>query len=307
MRASKRWSITTRAAPGGTWSRPSKETLKDVEVYAGDITDPWSVRTAVKGSDTVFHLAALIGIPLLLSCAPKLRFHQHQRHLERSSGRARLRRRERKAVHTSTSETYGTALYTPIDERNIRFRASPPIRRAKSEPIRSPKVFISHFKFRSPPSVRSVLYGPRQSARAVIPTVISQILSGSKNIRLGSLSPVRHFTYVQDTVSGFLAVGISEKSIGQVTNIGSGKGITIGDTVSKIIRLIGNARSPSRLADQKRVRPEHSEVMELLCNFEKAKSLLGWEPKFSFEDGLKETIALFEKNIGLYKSDIYNV
>lgn len=289
----------------GSWGNlefAPKDTLKEVEVYLGDITDPWSVRRAVQGSDTVFHLAALIGIPYS--------YHAPQSYVSTNiNGTLNVLQAARdsnvsKVVHTSTSETYGTALYTPIDEKHPLQGQSP----YSASKIGADKIAESFYlSFQVPvATIRPFnTFGPRQSARAVIPTVISQILSGSKSIRLGSLSPIRDFTYVQDTVSGFLAVASSEKSVGQVTNVGSGKGITIGDTVSRIIHLIG--REVSIETDENRVRPEQSEVMELLCHREKAKTLLGWEPKVSFDDGLKETIGFIEKNLGLYRPDIYNV
>jgi nucleoside-diphosphate-sugar epimerase len=209
-----------------------------------------------------------------------------------------------KVVHTSTSETYGTALYTPIDEQHPLQGQSP----YSASKIGADKLAESFYLSFGVPvaTIRPFnVFGPRQSARAVIPTVISQVLSGQKRIRLGSLSPIRDFTYVQDTVSGFLAVASSDKTSGEVINIGSGTAVTIGETAEQIIRLIGKEASIE--VEGKRIRPEESEVMELLCNNAKAKQLLGWEPTISFQDGLQRVIAFVEANLGLYKPDIYNV
>jgi NAD dependent epimerase/dehydratase len=275
---------------------------KEIEVYAGDVTDASSVRTAVQNCEVVFHLAALIGIPYSY-LAP------HSYVATNITGTVNVLTAARelavaKVVHTSTSETYGTALYTPIDEKHPLQGQSP----YSASKIGADKIAESFYLSFGVPvaTIRPFnVFGPRQSARAVIPTVIAQVLNGQKRIRLGSLSPIRDFTYVQDTVSGFLAVASSEKASGEVINIGSGTAVTIGETAEHIIRLLG--KEVSIEVETKRIRPEGSEVMELLCNNAKAKQLLGWEPTISFKDGLQRVITFVEANLGLYKPDIYNV
>jgi NAD dependent epimerase/dehydratase len=289
----------------GSWGNLDfldQEIRKEMEVYAGDVTDSLSVRTAVQGCEVVFHLAALIGIPYSY-LAP------HSYVATNITGTVNVLSAARelgvtKVVHTSTSETYGTALYTPIDEKHPLQGQSP----YSASKIGADKIAESFYLSFGVPvaTIRPFhVFGPRQSARAVIPTVISQVLSGHQRIRLGSLSPIRDFTYVEDTVSGFLAVAGSDKTSGEVVNIGSGTAVTIGETAEQIIRLIG--KDASIEVDTKRVRPEGSEVMELLCNNAKAKQLLGWEPTISFKDGLQRVITFVEANLGLYKPDIYNV
>lgn len=289
----------------GSWGNLDfldQEIRNEIEVYAGDVTDSLSVRTAVQGCEVVFHLAALIGIPYSY-LAP------HSYVATNITGTVNVLSAARelgvtKVVHTSTSETYGTALYTPIDEQHPLQGQSP----YSASKIGADKIAESFYLSFGVPvaTIRPFnVFGPRQSARAVIPTVISQVLSGQKRIRLGSLSPIRDFTYVEDTVSGFLAVASSDKTSGEVVNIGSGTAVTIGETAEQIIRLIG--KDASIEVDPRRVRPEGSEVMELLCNNAKAKQLLGWEPRISFKDGLQRVITFVAANLGLYKPDIYNV
>jgi NAD dependent epimerase/dehydratase len=289
----------------GSWGNLEfvpKDVRNNIEVYAGDVTDSSSVRTAVQGCEMVFHLAALIGIPYSY-LAPQSYVATNIMGTVNVLNAAR-EFSVAKVVHTSTSETYGTAIYTPVDEKHPLQGQSP----YSASKIGADKIAESFYLSFGVPvaTVRPFnVFGPRQSARAVIPTVISQLISGNKKIRLGSLSPIRDFTYVQDTVSGFLAVASSEKALGQVINIGSGTAVTIGETAEQIIKLIGTEASIE--VDAKRVRPEGSEVMELLCNNSKAKELLGWEPRISLRDGLQRVIAFVEENIGLYKPDIYNV
>jgi NAD dependent epimerase/dehydratase len=289
----------------GSWGNLDllpRDVQKEIEVYAGDVTDSSSVRTAVQGCEMVFHLAALIGIPYSYLApqsyvATNITGTVNVLQAAREFGVA-------KVVHTSTSETYGTAVYAPIDEKHPLQGQSP----YSASKIGADKIAESFYLSFGVPvaTIRPFnVFGPRQSARAVIPTIISQLLSGADRIRLGSLSPVRDFTYVQDTVAGFLAVASSDKAVGQVINIGAGTAVTIGETASRIIALIGKKASIE--VDAKRIRPDGSEVMELLCDNSKAKELLGWEPRISFSDGLREVIRFIEKNPDLYKPDIYNV
>jgi UDP-glucose 4-epimerase len=206
-------------------------------------------------------------------------------------------------VHTSTSETYGTAQYTPIDE-NHPVRGQSPYAASK---IGADKLAESYYLSFGVPvaTIRPFnTYGPRQSARAIIPTIISQALSGEV-IRLGSLAPRRDLNYVGDTVEGFIKVAESPRAVGEVINIGSGKSVSIGDLAEKIVALIGGGKHI--VIQEERVRPESSEVMELLCDHRKARELLGWAPEVSLEDGLVRTISYIQQSLSRYKPEIYNV
>jgi NAD dependent epimerase/dehydratase len=278
--------------------RPTQSRL---QVLPGDITDPFGVARAMAGCEIVFHLAALIAIPysyiapsqfVAVNCGGTLNL------LEAARGQGVTC-----FVHTSTSETYGTALYTPIDEQHP-LRGQSPYAASK---IGADKLAESyHLSFGVPvATIRPFnTYGPRQSARAVIPTIISQALSGEV-IRVGSLTPVRDLNYVSDTVEGFIKVAESPKAVGKVVNIGSGKSVSIRELAKKIVDLLGGDKS--LVTEDKRVRPENSEVMELLCDNRKARELLGWEPRVSLEEGLIQTIYFIKKNLSRYKPDLYNV
>jgi NAD dependent epimerase/dehydratase len=273
-----------------------------VEVRSGDITDPFYVAELVKDQEVVFHLAALIAIPYSYTAPAS--------YIAVNVGgtlnvlEACRRHKVKKLVHTSTSETYGTAIYAPIDEGHPLQGQSP----YSASKIAADKLVESfHRSFGLPAAVARPFntYGPRQSARAVIPTIISQALSGRPVIKLGSLSPVRDFNYVADTVSGFIAVAQSPRSIGEVVNLGSGRGVTIGHTATKILKLMD---SPARLArEAQRVRPEKSEVFKLLCDNRKARKLLGWKPSHTLEQGLERTISHIRAHRGQYKDALYNV
>lgn len=272
-----------------------------MEVVAGDITDPFGVARALDGCEVVFHLAALIAIPysylapsqyVAVNCSGTLNLLE----AARQQGVERF-------VHTSTSETYGTARYTPIDEQHPLKGQSP----YAASKIGADKLAESyHLCFGVPvATIRPFnTYGPRQSARAVIPTIISQALSGEV-IRLGSLSPVRDLNYVSDTVEGFIKVAESPRAIGEVINVGSGKAVSIGELAQKIVAMVGGEKQI--VTEDARVRPEASEVMELLCDHSKAKTLLGWQPQMSLEAGLKRVLEYIQKNLSSYKPGIYNV
>ncbi len=279
-----------------------QDVLGKVEKQFGDLTDPFSVQSAVEGCDVVFHLGALIAIPYSY-VAP------HSYVATNVNGTLNVLQACRtaktpKVIHTSTSETYGTAVYTPIDEKHPLQGQSP----YSATKIGADKIAESyHLSFNLPVvTVRPFnTYGPRQSARAVIPTIIAQMLAGKKQIRLGSLAPVRDFNFVQDTVDGFLACAKSEKAVGEVINLGFGKGVTIGDLVTLLSELTG--QKVEVITDQQRVRPENSEVMELIAANEKAKNLCDWAPRVSLRDGLKQTIEFVRNNPSFYKPDLYNV
>ncbi|MBZ0268674.1 SDR family NAD(P)-dependent oxidoreductase [bacterium] len=274
-----------------------------LDVRLGDIADPWSVEDAVNGVDVVFHLAALIAIPYSYVApgsyvSANVTGTLNVLQAARRCGTSRV-------VHTSTSETYGTALYTPIDEEHPMQGQSP----YSASKIGADKIAESFYRSFDTPvaTIRPFnTYGPRQSARAVIPTIISQALSGLPQLTLGSLSPVRDLNYVKDTVSGFLAVADADRCVGETTNVGHGKGITIGDLAKRILAACDREDMPI-VTDEKRVRPEKSEVLELVCANAKAKERCGWEPKWSLDDGLAETVAFMRDNLDLYRPKEYAV
>ncbi|MCI0498757.1 MAG: GDP-mannose 4,6-dehydratase [Planctomycetales bacterium] len=286
----------------GMLSDLPEESLKNIEVVMGNICDPFFVRKAVCGCDYVFHLAALIGIPYSYVAAADYVMVNVQGTLNvleacRAEGTTRM-------IHTSTSETYGTAQYVPIDEKHPMQGQSP----YSASKIGADKMVDSYYKSFGVPAVivrPFNTYGPRQSARAFIPTVITQALTREK-LALGSLDPVRDMTYVKDTVEGFVAVGLCDKVIGQTVNLGVGKGETVGTMVNTILGILGK-REMAIEQDPSRVRPPQSEVMRLISDNTKARELCGWKPRYSIEQGLGETIEWTRKNIHKYRSDRYVV
>lgn len=279
-----------------------KDKLKEIEVFCGDVRDPNGVKEAMKGVDKVFHLAALIAIPFSYHSPDSyvdtnikgtLNVLQAARELETS-----------RVLITSTSEVYGTAQYVPIDEKHP-YQGQSPYSATKIGADRLAESFYRSFNL--PISIVRPFntYGPRQSARAVIPTIITQLLSGQKEIKLGSLSPTRDFNYVKDTAAGFIAISESDKTIGEEINIATQTEISIGDLATEIIAQINpNARI---LCDEQRLRPEKSEVNRLLGSNEKIKELTNWSPKYTFSEGISETIDWLRINISKYKSEIYNI
>lgn len=278
-----------------------EEILKKIEVVAGDLKDPDAVRRVCFGKDVVFHLGALIAIPYS---------YVHPRdHIETNvigTLNVLIGSKEggvKRVVHTSTSEVYGTAQYIPINESHPLQGQSP----YSASKIAADKIAESFYLSYGLPvvTIRPFnTYGPRQSARAVIPTIISQALSRDK-IYLGSLAPKRDLTYVKDTVKGFLLAAEKEAAVGEVINLGAEKEISIGELANKIIKLMG--KKCDIVTEDKRLRPEASEVMELMASAEKAKKLLGWTPEISLDDGLKATIEYIVSNISRYKTNIYNI
>jgi NAD dependent epimerase/dehydratase len=281
-----------------------KETLKKIEIFSGNITDPNGVRTAVKGVDVIFHLAALIAIPYS--------YHSPDSYVDTNiKGTLNLLQAAKdynveKILVTSTSEVYGTALYVPIDEKHPKQGQSPYSATKISADFMSESFFRS---FNLPVTIVRPFntFGPRQSARAVIPTIITQLLAGMTEIKLGALHPTRDLLYVKDTVNGFIEIAQSDKTIGEEVNIATQSEITIGDLAQKIIALINP--EAKIISDQQRLRPDKSEVERLFGSNEKIKSLTNWEQKYSFEKALTETIDWFrnKENLNRYKSDIYNV
>lgn len=276
--------------------------LKHIEIFAGDIRDPHGVKEAMKGVDAVFHLAALIAIPFSYhspdayvdtNIKGTLNVLQAARELETA-----------RVLVTSTSEVYGTAKYVPIDETHP-YQGQSPYSATKIGADRLAESFYRSFNM--PISIVRPFntFGPRQSARAVIPTIITQLLDGKEEIKLGSLTPTRDFNYVKDTARGFIEIYKSEKTIGEEINIATQKEISIGQLAEELIRQINPAARI--ICDEQRLRPEKSEVNRLLGSNEKIKRLTNWMPKYSFEEGLAETIAFLRTHMKQYKSDIYNI
>jgi len=283
------------------WLEESKY-KNDIEIYTGDVRDFDSVYDAMKDVDVVFHLAALIGIPYsYISPLAYIKTNTEGTYNVLESGRKLNLKR---IIITSTSEIYGTAQYVPIDEKHP-YNPQSPYAASKAA---ADHLALSYYRsFGTPVTIIRPFntYGPRQSARAVIPTIISQILAGKKQIKLGNLSPTRDLNYVKDIANGFITVGLHENTIGDVYNLGTGQEISIGDLAEKIIELTG--KEVEIIEDTQRIRPEKSEVERLLSNAEKAKKTTSWEPKYMLEEGLKETIDWIQDNLHHYKPEIYNI
>ena len=277
-----------------------KEKLDEIKVIMGDLKDADAVRHATKNIDIIFHLGSLIAIPYSY-------LHPRETIETNILGALNILMAAKensieKIIHTSTSEVYGTARYVPIDEEHPLQGQSP----YSASKIGADKIAESFYRsFDLPIAIIRPFntYGPRQSARAVIPTIITQVLTNEK-IFLGSLHPTRDYTYVKDVVEGFIKVAESPKSVGEVINIGSNFEISIGDLANKIISLIG--KNAEIITDSARVRPQDSEVERLWCDNTKSKKILKWEPKISLDDGLKKTIEWISHNIELYKPELYN-
>jgi NAD dependent epimerase/dehydratase len=275
---------------------------EEIEVVTGDISDPFGVARAVAGTDIVFHLAALIGIPYSYAApasyvATNVSGTLNLLEAARSVGVDRV-------VHTSTSETYGTARYTPIDEDHPLQGQSP----YSASKIGADKLAESYFlSFGLPVTTLRPFntYGPRQSLRAVIPTIVSQVLAGAEEVRLGSLSPRRDFTFVTDTVAAFMAVATSDGAIGRTLNAGSGAAIHIGGLAEKILEIMGSEATV--VADAARVRPDASEVEELLCDASALRRETGWEPVVGLSEGLRLTVDWFRERLATTKPHVYNI
>lgn len=279
-----------------------KSVMENVEIFQGDVRDPNGVREALKGCDAVFHLAALIAIPFSYH-SPDAYVDTNIKGTLNILQAARQLETERVLV-TSTSEVYGTAQYVPIDELHP-YQGQSPYSATKIGADRLAESFYRSFNMPVTIVRPFNTYGPRQSARAVIPTIITQLLSGKESIKLGSLTPTRDFNYVKDTANGFIEIYKSDKTIGQEINIATQQEISIGELAKELIRQINpNAQI---ICDEQRLRPEKSEVNRLLgCN-KKIKELTNWAPQYTFEQGLAETIEFLKNNLDKYKVDIYNV
>jgi dTDP-glucose 4,6-dehydratase len=292
----------------GWLDQSASEIRKSLDVFAGDIRDPHGVKKAMEGCEVVLHLAALIAIPYS--------YHSPDTYVDTNiKGTLNVVQAARelgvsKVVHTSTSEVYGTARFVPITEEHPLQGQSP----YSASKIGADQIAMSFYtSFETPVSIIRPFntYGPRQSARAVIPTVITQIASGKRHLKLGATHPTRDFNYVADTVEGFIAVAESDRAVGEVINIGSNYEVSIGDTVRMIAEVMGTEVEIE--TDEVRLRPQKSEVERLWAENRKARELLGWEPSYGglegFRRGLAETSEWFTNpdNLKAYKTDIYNL
>lgn len=279
-----------------------KAIMDHVEVFTGDIRDPNGVRTALRGCRAVFHLAALIAIPFS--------YHSPDSYVDTNiKGTLNVLQAARdlgteRVLVTSTSEVYGTARYVPIDEKHP-FQGQSPYSATKIGADRLTESFYRSFGLPVTIVRPFNTYGPRQSARAVIPSIIIQLLSGKTEIRLGSLTPTRDFNYVKDTARGFYEIFKSDQTIGEEINIASQQEISIGDLANELIRQIHPGAKV--VCDMERIRPEKSEVNRLLGSNEKIRRLTDWAPEYTLEQGLAETIVFLRENLSRYKTDIYNL
>ncbi len=279
-----------------------KEVRSQIDIFPGDIRDPNGVKEAMKGVDQVFHLAALIAIPFS--------YYSPDSYVDTNiKGTLNVLQAARelginRVLVTSTSEVYGTAKYVPIDEKHP-FQGQSPYSATKIGADRLAESFYRSFNLPVTIVRPFNTYGPRQSARAVIPTIITQLLSGYKTIKLGSLTPTRDFTYVKDTVNGFIEISRSSDTVGEEINIASQTEISIGELAREIIDQI-NPKA-SIVCEEQRLRPEKSEVNRLYGSNEKIKTLTAWKPRYSLREGLNQTIEFFASNLDKYKCDIYNI
>lgn len=292
----------------GWLDRCAPDVKGSFEVFAGDVRDPHGVRTAMQGCDAVLHLAALIAIPYS--------YHSPDTYIDTNiKGTLNIVQAARelslsKVIHTSTSEVYGTARFVPITEGHPLQGQSP----YSASKIGADHIALSfNAAFGTPVTVIRPFntYGPRQSARAVIPTIITQIANGERELKLGALHPTRDFNFVADTVAGFIAALESDRGVGEVINLGSNYEISIGDTARTIAEVMG--AEIHVLTDEQRLRPEKSEVDRLWASNAKAVELLGWQPAYGgqegFRRGLRDTVEWFSlrDNLDMYKADIYNI
>lgn len=278
--------------------------IKDIEILNGDIRDSHYCKHITKDVDIVFHLAALIAIPY--SYVAPSSYVDTNINGTLNIIQACLENNVQRVIHTSTSEVYGTAKYVPIDENHPLQPQSP----YSASKIGADNMAMSFYNaFNLPLTIARPFntYGPRQSARAVIPTIITQIANGQKSIKLGDITPTRDFNYVEDTCRGFIQLAQCNKAIGEIVNIGSNYEISIGDTLNLIKEIMKS--DVEFISDEQRLRPDKSEVFRLWCDNSKIYSLTGFKPKYSIQKGLEETVEWFKnpKNLEKYKANIYNV
>ena len=274
----------------------------EIEVFMGDIRDPNGVRTAMEGQEIVYHLAALIAIPFSYHSPDSyvdtnIKGTLNVLNAARQVGTSRL-------LVTSTSEVYGTAQYVPIDEKHP-FQGQSPYSATKIGADRLAESFYRSFDLPVTIVRPFNTYGPRQSGRAVIPTIITQLLSGQTEIKLGSLTPTRDFNYVKDTAAGFMALADCPAAVGQEVNIATGQEHSIGDLANELIRQINP--EAKIVCDEQRLRPEKSEVNRLLGCADKLRAMTGWAPKYTFEQGLAETIEFLRTHMDSYKPGVYSL
>ncbi len=277
------------------------EVRRSLHVVFGNVEDGDFVSRQVKGQDVIFHLAALIGIPYSY-LAPRSYVRTNVEGTLNVLEAARNWEIAR-VIHTSTSEVYGTALYVPIDEKHPLQGQSP----YSASKIGADKLAESYHRSFGLPvaTVRPFnTFGPRQSARAVIPNIISQAVSETE-IRLGALDPVRDLVFVKDTARGFMAIAESARTVGETVNLGTGQGISVGDLAAEILSTMGCTKPVVSVGE--RVRPAQSEVFRLICDNTKAKELAGWTPQYSLRDGLVQTIDFVSRNVSLFKTGRYAV
>ena len=283
------------------WLENSKY-LRDMEIHTGDIRDYDSVYKATEGCKTVFHLAALVGIPYsYISPAAYIKTNIEGTYNVLEAAR---NRNFEQILITSTSETYGTAQYVPIDEKHPLIGQSP----YSASKISADQLSLSYYySYKAPVKIVRPFntYGPRQSARAIIPSVIIQLLSGKSKLNIGNLHPTRDFTFVEDTVTGFIEIFKSDKLFGEVTNIGINEEISVENLIKTICSII-YSKSVIK-TEKKRVRPKGSEVERLLCDNSKILKFTNWKPRYALRKGLIETINWIKENLHLFKSGIYNV
>ena len=279
-----------------------KDKLNQIEIFSGDIRDPNGVYEAMQGIEKVFHLAALIAIPFS--------YHSPDSYIDTNiKGTLNVLQAARKhdtsrVLITSTSEVYGTAQYVPIDE-NHPYQGQSPYSATKIGADRLAESFYRSFNLPVTIVRPFNTYGPRQSARAVIPTIITQLLSGKNEIKLGSLTPTRDFNYVKDTVNGFITLSESDNVIGEEINIATQKEISISELANEIVAQINP--SAKIICEEERLRPEKSEVNRLLGSNAKITKLTNWQPQYTLKEGIAETIAWMKDNLDSYKTDIYNI
>ena len=277
-----------------------KEIRSEIEIFTGDVRDPNGVRTAMRGQQRVFHLAALIAIPFSYH-SPDSYVDTNIKGTLNVLNAARELGTERVMV-TSTSEVYGTAQYVPIDEKHP-FQGQSPYSATKIGADRLAESFYRSFDLPVTIVRPFNTYGPRQSGRAVIPTIISQLLAGQQEIHLGKLSPTRDFNFVKDTAHGFMAIANCPAAIGQELNIATGEEHSIGDLANELIAQINP--NGKIVCEEERLRPEKSEVNRLLGDSTKMRALTGWKPEYTFEQGLAETVAWIRDNLDTYKVGQY--
>ncbi len=282
----------------------SIDRLSEVEVVTGDVRDPFYCEDITKGVDVVFHLASLIAIPYSY-VAPQSYVDTNVLGTV-NMVKGAMKNNVSRFVHTSTSEVYGTAQYVPIDEKHP-LQPQSPYSASKISADAMAMSFFNSFEYPLTIARPFNTYGPRQSARAVIPTIITQIANGVEKIKLGDVTPTRDFNYVEDTCRGFLSLATSDKTIGETVNIGSNFEISVGDTLNLIKKIMNS--DVTFITDEVRIRPEKSEVHRLWCDNTKINNLTGFKPKYTIEEGLTKTIDWFKdtKNLSQYKHNIYNV